>query len=197
MAERKIYEQRPEICIWQPEYRKEYRMKGEVIQDKFIFRNIRQEEAEQAAKIEEICFPPNEACTARAMKERIECAADLFLVAVDKETGKIAGFINGLATEEEVFRDAFFENARLHDPSGENIMLLGVDVLPAYRRRGLAKEMMFQYLWKEQQRGRRKVILTCLEEKVDMYKKMGFGNQKIANSSWGGEQWYEMSCVLK
>ena len=29
-----------------------------------------------------------------------------------------------------------------------------------------------------------------------MYEKMGFQNQGISGSSWGGEQWYEMSCVL-
>ena len=26
--------------------------------------------------------------------------------------------------------------------------------------------------------------------------KMGFKNDGVADSSWGGEQWYEMSCVL-
>ena len=42
------------------------------------------------------------------MKERTENAFETFLVAVDKETGKIAGFLNGVATDEEVFRDEFF-----------------------------------------------------------------------------------------
>ena len=117
----------------------------------------------------------------------------LFLVAVDKKTGKIAGFLNGISTDECSFRDEFFLNAKLHDPEGKNIMLLGLDVLPEYRGQGLAKEIMFQYLRRECERGRRQVILTCLKSKIKMYEKMEFRNHGIAKSSWGGGQWYEMS----
>ena len=67
------------------------------------------------------------------MIERIAAAPELFLVAIDKETGKIAGFLNGIATDEYYFRDEFFTDASLHNPGGRNIMLLGLDVLPEYR----------------------------------------------------------------
>ena len=163
------------------------------ISARFDFRTIHPDEADQAATIEKICFPPNEACSEAMMKERVAKAPDLFLVAIDKETGKIAGFLNGLSTHEENFRDEFFSDADLYDPTGSNIMLLGLDVLPEYRRQGLATEIVSQYLRRESQRGRKKLLLTCLESKVKMYEKMGFHNNGIANSSWGGEQWYEMS----
>ena len=42
----------------------------ERIEERFEFRNIKLEEAEQAAAIEQICFPPNEACSEQHMKER-------------------------------------------------------------------------------------------------------------------------------
>ena len=42
-----------------------------------------------------ICFPPNEACSPKAMTERIAKVPQLFLVAIDKSTGKLAGFLNG------------------------------------------------------------------------------------------------------
>ena len=167
------------------------------IEERFEFRNIRPEEADQAAQIEQICFPPNEACSEKMMKERVRTAPEFFLVAVDKETGKIAGFLNGLATDEEQLRDEFFKDAGLHDPAGKNVMLLGLDVLPQYRRQGLARELMVRYLAREKDRGRRRVILTCLEGKVEMYEKMGFHNDGISQSVWGGEEWYEMSCELK
>ena len=77
------------------------------LEEKFEFRNIKQEEADQAVKIEEICFPPEEACSEKMMRERVKYASELFLVAVDREMGKIAGFLNGLSTDEEVFRDDF------------------------------------------------------------------------------------------
>ena len=62
----------------------------ETILQKYEFRTIRLEETEQAAEIERICFPPNEACSYEHMAARIKKAPDLFLVAVDRETGKLA-----------------------------------------------------------------------------------------------------------
>lgn len=174
----------------------EYGFSDKDLCGRFEFRNILPKEADQAALIEKICFPPNEACSESMMKERVAIAPELFLVAVDRETGKIAGFLNGLSTDEGSFRDDFFTNAKLYDPAGKNIMLLGLDVLPEYRGQGLAKEIVFQYLRREREKGRRFMILTCLESKVKMYKKMGFRDNGIAESSWGGEQWHEMCCEL-
>lgn len=171
-------------------------MKSVVLHEKFIFRNITQEDGEQAVRIESICFPPNEACSREMMLERIAKAPDLFLVAEDKATGRLAGFFNGLATDETIFRDEFFTDADLHDPNGRNVMLLGLDVLPEYRGQGLARELVDLYRRREQEKGRHKLLLTCLDSKVSMYQKMGFLDLGIANSTWGGEQWHEMSCMI-
>lgn len=164
--------------------------------EKFEFRNIHPDEAEQASEIEQICFPPEQACSKEMMRMRVEKASELFLVAVDKKTGQLAGFLNGLSTDECSFRDEFFTDVSLHDPNGKNIMLLGLDVLPEYRRQGLARELMSVYLRREQNKGRQVVLLTCLAPKVKMYKKMGFCDMGIANSSWGQTQWHEMHCFL-
>lgn len=160
--------------------------------ERFIFRNINIEETAQAVAIEQICFPPHEACSPKAMTERIAAAPELFLVAVDRETGRIAGFLNGVATDEPAFRDEFFTDIALHRQEGKNIMLLGLDVLPEYRGQGLAREIVEQYMEKQREQGRRLAILTCLDEKVEMYKKMGLIDNGIADSAWGGEQWHEM-----
>ena len=117
-------------------------IKNNELQDKFEFRDILPEEGEQTAEIERICFPPNEACFRKMMLERVAKAPEMFLVAVDRNTGKIAGFLNGLATSETQFRDEFFTDADLYEPDGQNIMLLGLDVLPEYRGQGLATELM-------------------------------------------------------
>ncbi len=161
--------------------------------EQFEFRSILPSEAEQAVMIEQICFPPHEACSEKHMKERIAKVPELFLVAVDRETGKIAGFLNGIATNEERFRDEFFLDANLYEPEGRNVMLLGLDVLPKYRGRGLAREIVRQYAVKERENNRHKLILTCLDAKVAMYEKMGFVDNGIANSTWGNEEWHEMS----
>lgn len=164
--------------------------------EKYEFRDIRQEEADQAVAIEQICFPPHEACSEKHMKARIESVPEQFLVAVDKETGKLAGFLNGLATGETAFRDEFFTDETLNDPNGKNVMLLGLDVLPEHRGQGLAREIMFQYLKRERERGREMVILTCLDQKVEMYSKMGYKDLGISASVWGNEQWHDMAYIV-
>lgn len=159
---------------------------------KYEFRSIRKEEAEQAARIEATCFPANEACRPDIMKARVQIFPETFLAAASRQTGKIVGFINGLATDEINLRDEFYTDPTLHDPDGSNIMILGVDVLPEYRRQGIAREMMRHFLHRESDKGRRLIVLTCLEDKVGMYKKFGFRDRGESASAWGGEKWHEM-----
>ena len=166
------------------------------LEARFAFRSIRPEEAEQAIEIEQVCFPPNEACAPAHMRQRIEAAPQLFLVAADRETGRLAGFLNGLSTDEEAFRDEFFTDAALFDPAGKNVMLLGLDVLPEYRGLGLARELVYRYAEAERARGRRRLILTCLENKVAMYRRMGFEDLGLSASVWGGEAWHEMRLAI-
>lgn len=171
-------------------------MNQQELDTRFEFRTIKPEEIEQAITIEQICFPPNEACSPASMRARVKVAADLFLVAIDRETGKIAGFFNGIATNEEKFRDEFFTDAGLHDPDGKVVMLLGLDVLPEYRGQGLATRIVSEYVRREKANGRKLLLLTCLEGKVKMYEGMGYENHGLATSTWGGEAWYEMGYQL-
>lgn len=158
----------------------------------YIFRNIKLEEIEQVVEIEQICFPPHEACSRKNMVDRVQAACDYFLVALDPETNKIVGFLNGIATNETRFQDEFFTDANLHDSSGENIMLCGLDVLPEYRGKGLARELVRQYVLQQQFGNKKSLYLTCLEKKVSMYEKFGFIDNGIADSTWGNEEWHEM-----
>lgn len=163
----------------------------------FEIRYVRQEEAEEAAEIERRCFPPNEACTPERMKRRICVASDFFLVAIDPVNGKMAGFVNGIATPETKLRDEFFMDESLHDPNGPNVMILGVAVLPEWRRQGLARELISRYYNIQRERNRKKLVLTCLEDKVKMYEKFGFQDLGKSGSAWGGETWHEMEAVIR
>lgn len=166
------------------------------IKEQFIFRNINKEEGEEAVLIESICFPPNEACSRKHMLDRVENIGELFLVAYCKENNKIAGFLNGLATDEEKFDDKFFTDVKNHNTDGKNIMLLGLDVRPEYRRRGLARAIVEEYVKRERKNNRNKLILTCVDDKVSMYEKMGFELIGESASVWGGERWNEMVYYL-
>lgn len=153
----------------------EYGLADKDLMERFEFRNISQDEVDQTIAIEQICFPPNEACSPKAMKERVAAAPELFLVAVDKATGKIAGFLNGLSTKEYQFRDEFFTDISLYDPEGKHIMLLGLDVLPEYRKQGLAREIVYQYCRRENEKGRDMLhlimMISNVNEKVNILQK--------------------------
>lgn len=166
------------------------------LKERYELRSISAEEAEQAAAIEQICFPPNEACKPEQIRKRVQKAPELFLVAVCRETGRLAGFLNGLSTNETAFRDAFFTDISLYDPIGDHVMLLGLDVLPAHRGQGLARYIMETYADRERKNGRRFLVLTCLDNKVAMYKSFGFEDLGTADSTWGGEKWHEMRLAL-
>lgn len=164
--------------------------------ERFEFRTIKENEIDQAINIEHTSFPPNEACSPENMTARIKKAPDCFLVAVDKETGMLAGFLNGIATDETAFKDEFFTDADNHQADGANIMICGLDVLPDYQMKGLGRELVRRYQIREKDRGRKSLVLTCLESKVQMYLKFGFEDKGISGSVWAGEEWHEMVCVL-
>lgn len=162
----------------------------------YELRQVSLNDAEEATAVEAVCFPPSEACTLPIMKERISRAADTFLTAIDRETGKMVGFINGLCTNESSLRDELFTDTSLHDPNGENVMICSVAVLPQYRRQGIAREIMREFLCRQQELGKKQAILTCVPGKVSMYEKFGFTDRGKSESAWGGEEWHEMWCTL-
>ena len=164
--------------------------------ERFDFRLIKEDEADEAAAVEADCFPPKEACTLEHMRDRVKAAKEIFLVAVDKDTGKMAGFVNGIATNGDDFTDDYFTDASLHDKDGKNIMICGICVRPEYQKQGLARELVYNYCRREWERGRSSLILTCKEQKVKMYKKFGFTDRGEANSSWGGQKWHKMDMIL-
>jgi len=162
----------------------------------FIYRTIRIEEAEYAVRMKQICFPPDEAWPEELMMERIKKIPEMTLVVEDMRTNRIAGMINGIATDEEKFDDDFITDVSRHNPDGKNLMITGIQILPEYRHKGLAKELMLRYLHKEKAKGRVKAFLTCLDDKIQMYQKMGFQDYGIVGSNWAGIQWHEMTRVL-
>ena len=66
-------------------------------------------ETQQAIEIEQICFPPNEACSRKVLTRKNKSNNKTFLVAEDKETGKLAAFLNGVPTDEDAFRDELLQ----------------------------------------------------------------------------------------
>ena len=163
----------------------------------YQFRQIRPEEGAQAADMDGVCFPPEEAKPMKIMCSFTRKIPEQFLVAVDRKNGRVAGFLCGIGSDEKNVNDEFFTDTRRHDPAARTEYLLGLDILPEYRRQGLAKELLRLYgIW-SQVRGRHRMVLTAHKEKVGMYEKLGFTDLGVSGSKWGGGTWHEMECRLE
>lgn len=164
---------------------------GKRLRKLFHTRQVKPSDSENVIRVEQICFPPNEACSPQSMRERVGKAAACFLVA-EKEDGTIGAMINGIATDETHFRDEFFTDISLHNPAGKNVMIAGVDVMPECRHLGLAHLLMRRYIRDAEKSGRKSLVLTNLDRLTSFYESMGYRDLGKANSSWGGETWHEM-----
>ena len=158
-----------------------------------IIRQANLGDAIRLAEIEAICFPKEEAAGLKSFCERLECFADCFLAA--ELNGQIIGFINGMVTDEETIADIMFEKADLHNSNGAWQSVFGLDVLPEYRCRGYAAELMLAFIQKARKEGRKGCILTCKEQLIHYYSRFGYVNKGISQSQHGGAVWYDM--ILK
>ncbi|BBB89971.1 MAG TPA: N-acetyltransferase [Methylomusa anaerophila] len=160
---------------------------------KVTIRGVRLEDLDRVAEIEAVCFPAAEAAPRKSFKERITTFPEYFLVA---ETDDLIGLINGCATNSPVIYDELFHNTSLHIPAGENLAVFGLDVIPAYRKQGIAAQLMHHFIQIAKNTGRKRVILTCKHELVHYYESFGYRNNGISGSTHGGSQWFDMTLVL-
>ena len=140
--------------------------------------------------VEAACFPPAEAAPENAFAERLAAYPDHFWLL--EAEGQLVSFVNGMVTDEPHLRDEMYADASLHDPQGAWQMIFGVNTLPAYRRRGLAEQVLRRCIADAKAQGRKGCVLTCKAEKVHYYAKLGFVSEGVSDSAHGGAVWYEM-----
>ena len=75
-------------------------------------------------------------------------------------------------------------------------MLLGLGVLPGIPWTGTCQRLMRRYLAREQARGRKRAILTCVDGKIGMYERMGFEYIGTSASVLGNAKWNEMGYIF-
>lgn len=157
----------------------------------YTIRNVKAEDLDQVTEVEALCFPAAEAAAGESFKKRIETFPDSFLVAED-ESGRIIGFINGCVTDERTIRDEMFEDSSLHHADGLYQSVFGLDVIPEYRRQGVAADLMNHLIQAAGDRGKKGMILTCKDCLIHYYEKFGYRNLGISRSVHGGAVWYDM-----
>lgn len=159
-----------------------------------IIRNAKREEAGLLAEIERSCFPPAEAAGEDDIADRMDVFGDCFFVA--EVEGKIVGFINGAVAADAYLPDEMYHDASLHDPNGEYQTVFGLDVLPEYRKNGIAGKLLEKMIEHARECGRKGVVLTCKDHLVHYYSKFGFENHGMADSTHGGARWNDMQMIF-
>lgn len=159
--------------------------------EKYRIRNVTPEDLTSVTAVEALCFPAAEAAGRESLKERIERFPESFFVA-ENPGGQVIGFINGCVTDETTIRDEMFEDGALHRADGAYQSIFGLDVIPEYRKQGIAADLMNHLIEAARQRGKKGLILTCKERLIPYYSKFGYRNLGISQSVHGGAVWYDM-----
>lgn len=150
---------------------------------------------DEIIKVEQECFPKEEAASAKEFQERFQTFQEHFVVACDE--GKVIGFINGCVTLEASLPDDLYHNPSLHNQHGNYQTVFGLDVLPAYRNQGVAKALMDFFILLAKQRGYKGMVLTCKDHLIHYYEKFGFVHQGVSASQHGGACWNDMLLIFE
>lgn len=156
----------------------------------FTFRNVRSTDLEQLLVLENEGFSKEEAATKQALMDRIKGIPDTFIVA-EKE-GQIVGYINGPIINQQYITDDLFETITKNPVTGGFQSILGVVVAKDARKQGVARTLMEKIAELAQANQRQGITLTCKQDLIPFYEKLGFANHGVSESQHGGVRWYNM-----
>ena len=141
-------------------------------------------------KVENECFPPNEAASRKALEGRLKVYPNHFWLLEDD--GKVVSFVNGMVTDLPDLCDEMFDDPQMHQKDGAWQMIFGVNTIPAYRKQGCAGQLLERAIAEAREQGRKGLVLTCKDKLVHYYAKFGFVSEGVSQSEHGGVIWYQM-----
>ena len=124
-------------------------------------RTATQDDLDAICRVEAICFPASEAATRESLAARLKVFSRHFFLLEDE--GTLIGFVNGMVTDARTISDVMFEQAELHKEDGRWQSVFGLDVLPEYRSKGYAGQLMRELIEHAREDGRCGCMLTCKE----------------------------------
>ena len=160
------------------------------------FRRATAADLEALWQIEQECFPPHEQCLRENFERRVALWPEHFLLLEDRRSGEICGFLGDVYANAAAWDDAMFGAAVQHAPEGKNLMVLGLNVRPAWRGRGFAAMLMRRCIAEAKEQGLERCCLTCHARLIPYYESFGYVCAGVSQSTWGGETWYDMVCSL-
>lgn len=153
-------------------------------------RNVKMEDLPELVVIEHQCFSKEEAATVEAFENRIKVIQDSFFVA--EKDGAIVGLVNGPIIETAYITDDLFSEIKANPVSGGHQSILGLAVSPHHQKCGVASALLAQLENEAKVKKRESITLTCKEDLIPFYEKLGFNNWGISNSIHGGVIWHNI-----
>jgi len=153
-------------------------------------RNVKESDIERLLIIENEGFTKEEAATKEAFLERIALIRDTFIVA-EKE-GKVIGYVNGPIIPSPYITDDLFKSIRQNPHTGGFQSILGLAVAKDARNEGIANLLMDKLKKIVIENKREGITLTCKDELISFYKKLGFKNHGLSESQHAGTDWYNL-----
>ncbi|KRL05345.1 GNAT family N-acetyltransferase [Liquorilactobacillus oeni] len=145
---------------------------------------------DQIIAIEQAGFSAAEAGTRIQYLDRIAHFAGTFLVA--RENSAAIGFVCGPAVQESELSDWMYERAVDNLPFGGNQMILTIAVAPQWRRKHIGSHLLAALEETARTKGRKSIVLTCLQSRIRFYEHNGYCNTGISSSQHAAEIWYTM-----
>lgn len=158
-------------------------------------RTAQMEDIDAITAVETECFPPAEAATKEEFAERLKYYKDHFWLMFDG--GHLVAFVDGMVTNQKDLTDEMYEKADLHEEQGDWQMIFGVNTIPAYRRRGLAEQLLKRAIADAKAQGRKGLVLTCKDKLIHYYAKFGFENEGVSESAHGDVVWNQMRLTFQ
>jgi len=150
---------------------------------------------DRISELESLGFPPAEAASKERLQARLSTFPECFWLY--EEDRKILGYVAGGCFNTDILTDEMYADVSFHEPKGRWQMLYSVCTHPDYRHQGIASKIMKQVESDCRMRGREGIILTCKENLIPFYEKLGYQKEFLSSSSHGGATWYQMRLLFK
>jgi ribosomal protein S18 acetylase RimI-like enzyme len=157
-------------------------------------RNVKLSDLPSIVAIENCCFTKEEAATKEAFEKRIRFTPDSFFVA--EVDGAVVGLVNGPVISKAYITDDLFSDSKENPASHGHQSILGLAVSQQFQKRGVATALLAHMEREAVAKKRETMTLTCKENLLPFYEKLGYINKGISQSQHGGVAWYNMIKIL-
>ena len=165
------------------------------ILDRIIIRKATIADLDAVTALEAECFPAAEAASRDSFAWRLEAYPQHFIVV--ELDGRIISFVNGPVTVEADLVDEMYSDASYCNDSGEWQMIFGIATRTDLQCRGIASYLMRIFIEEARSQGRKGVVLTCKEHKINFYSSFVYIDEGVCGSMHGGVPWHQMRIIFE